>query len=189
MSEAIGYEASAALVDRTNRRFNSQMLRLTRVDDLAKLAETVEAEVITMIFSLEHIHNLTAFMTGLSRNRTLRYLYFAVPLFTPSALIDLAFPNLAPRVLGLGHTHLFCNRSIDVMCERFRFKRVADWWFGGNAFDILRNIGLTLDRASGAAEMAAEWMEQMGKVVDEIQLAFDHQKLSSEVHIVAATAT
>jgi hypothetical protein len=104
-----------------------------------------------------------------------------VPLYTPSALIDIAFPNFAPRVLGLGHTHLFTDRSIDVLCSRFHFRRMAEWWFGGNAFDIIRNIALSLDE--GASK---EWMEQMGRVIDGMQRAFDHQKLSSEVHILAA---
>jgi hypothetical protein len=182
IADAIGYEASEALVRSSNRRLGQQILRPTRVEDLAKLAETVDAHVITMIFALEHVHDLNEFMASLRRNETLRYFYFAVPLYTPSALIDMAFPNFAPRVLGLGHTHLFTDHSIDVLCSRFRLTRVADWWFGGNAFDIIRNISLTLDE--GAAR--EEWMEQMRRVIDDTQLAFDRQKLSSEVHVLAA---
>jgi hypothetical protein len=181
LADAIGYEASETLVRSTNRRLGEEILKPTRVEDVAKLAEAVDAHVITMIFALEHVHDLNAFLASLRRNKTLRYFYFAVPLYTPSALIDMAFPKFAPRVLGLGHTHLFTDRSIDVLCSRFHLRRVAEWWFGGNAFDIIRNIALSLDE-----RVAAEWMQQMGRVIDGLQLAFDHQKLSSEVHILAA---
>jgi hypothetical protein len=138
-----------------------------------------------MIFSLEHVHDLNGFLESLRRNKTMRYFFFAVPMFTPSALIDVAFPNFAPRVLGLGHTHLFSNRSIDILCSRFHLRRVAEWWFGGNAFDVIRNIALMLDQDPASAEATKEWMSQMRRVADGMQLAFDHEKLSSEVHILA----
>jgi hypothetical protein len=186
ITQSVGYEASAALVDGSNHRFGGEVLRLSRIGDLAELAESAQADVITMIFSLEHVHDLNGFMAALRRNKTVRYFYFAVPMYTPSALIDVAFPNCAPRVLGLGHTHLFTDRSIDILCTRLRLKRLAEWWFGGNAFDIMRNIALAFDQHPGAEGAAAEWMQQMSLVVDDVQLAFDHKKLSSEVHILAA---
>jgi len=160
---------------------------LIRIDpkDLPKIAETADAEVITMIFSLEHVYDLHAFMTSLRRNKTLRYFFFAVPMFSPSVFIDLAFPHFAPRVLGLGHTHFFSNRSIEVLCQRFGMKRLAEWWFGGNAFDLIRNIAVTLNQNPGMESATAAWIDQMSKVMDGVQLAFDHEKLSSEIHLLA----
>lgn len=184
MDKAVGYETDADLVAGSNRRFNREILRHNRIEDLNSLAAGVEAEVVTMIFALEHIRDLDGFMTALRSNPHVRHFFFSVPMFGPSALLDVAFPQLGPRTLGLGHTHLFSDKSLDVLCRRFGLKRTAEWWFGGNAFDVIRNVAVNLRANPGTQGAADLWFNQMIEVVDEVQLAFDHRKLSSEIHLL-----
>jgi len=63
--------------------------------------------------------------------------------------------------------------------SRFGLKRLAEGWFGANVFDIIRNIALVLDQNSQQSRAKEEWMRQMSRVIDDVQLAFDRQKLSS----------
>lgn len=185
LAHSVGYDASATMAGRTNDRFGREIMRANRVEDLTGLVETIEAEVITMIFSLEHVHGLNDFMAALKRNKALKYFYFALPLYTPSALLDVAFPHLAPRVLGLGHTHLFSDRSIDIMCNKFGLRRTAEWWFGANAFDVIRTIGATLRNNEQTAGAIEPWLNQMAPLMDDLQLVFDRHKQSSEVHLLS----
>ena len=185
LTNSIGYETDAGLVESTNRRFGREILRHNRIEQLALLAETVEADVITMIFSLEHVHDLRGFMSALRRNRTLRHFYFAVPMFSPSTILDVAFPKFGPRTIGLGHTHLFSQSSLDRLCSVFGLHRTAEWWFGGNAFDVIRNIAVTLRANPETTGLAEAWQQQMFPITDDLQLAFDKHKLSSEIHLLA----
>jgi hypothetical protein len=58
-------------------------------------------------------------------------------------------------------------------------RRLAEGWFGPNAFDIIRNIAQVLDQNSQQSRAKEEWMRQMSRVIDDVQLAFDRQKFSS----------
>lgn len=185
LTASVGYETDPELVESANRRFGREILRHNRIEDLARLAETVDAEVVTMIFALEHIRDLQGFMAALRRNKTLRWFFFSVPMFGPSALLDVAFPDLGPRTIGLGHTHLFSDSSLETLCRRFGLSRTAEWWFGGNAFDIIRNVAVRLRANPDTAGAADLWFEQMVEVADDIQLAFDRRKMSSEIHVLA----
>ena len=60
-------------VEQTNELFQESLLNHNKIEDLATLGESVDAEVITMIFSLEHVLGLRNFMGALSRNKKLRY--------------------------------------------------------------------------------------------------------------------
>ena len=189
LANAVGYDASSTMVDRTNALFEKEVLKHNKIEDIAELARTVEAEVVTMIFSLEHILGLRNFMSSLSQNKSVRYFFFAVPLYTPSVLIDVAFPDLSPRTIGLGHTHLFSEKSIEKMCADVGMSKIAEWWFGGNAFDLIRNIALNLQSGQNSAEAADAWLCQMADIIDDVQLVFDNKQMSSEIHLLVKTGS
>jgi hypothetical protein len=182
---SIGYEASADLVEGSNRLLGTQLLRHNEIDAIGKIVSELDADVLAMIFSLEHVRNLRSFLAAVAKNKKLKWFYFAVPMFNPSSMLEAIFPERMPRSLGCGHTHLFTELSIEKMCREWRFDMKAAWWFGGNGFDIHRLIAASLAADNELSALAPEWDAMFRKLVDQIQLVFDRQKLSTEVHVLA----
>jgi len=185
LENSIGYDSSPELVEGVNALFDTTVLKWNKVETLVELAATVEVDVVTMIFSLEHVSGLRKFLAALRSNKNVKYFYFAVPVFNPSVFLEAIFPDVRPRIMGVGHTHLFTDRSIDLLCEEFRLKRLADWWFGANAFDLLRTVSVKLQSDPSCARANETWNEMILPIMDELQLAFDHSKLASEVHLLS----
>jgi hypothetical protein len=183
---SIGYDPSPSLSEAGNRLLGQRVIEPMDVANAGHLARTVEADVITMIFSLEHVAGLGEFMTALRENRRAKYLFFAVPTYSPSVFLEAIFQETMPRILGNGHTHLFSDGSIDALCKRFRMRRAAEWWFGGNGFDLYRQIAVALAAAGQPREAQEAWHRAMAPMVDDLQLAMDRHRMASEVHVVAA---
>ena len=186
LTRTVGYETSEELVDGANALFGGTLLRHNALNTLDKLAATVEADVIAMIFSLEHIPALRSFLSALRSNPRCRYFYFAVPTVSPSIMLEALFPHVMPRVLGLGHTHLFSDQSLERICREFGLRRAAEWWFGANAFDLHRFVSVQLGERAETKGAVAAWNDMVLPLIDDLQLVFDKHKLSSEIHLVTA---
>ncbi len=178
-----GYEVSPAMVAQGNAMFGETVLHENTIDELPEIARTVDADVITMIFSLEHIEGLRTFVQAVVDNPRVRFFYFAVPTVSPSIAFEALFPQVMPRILGFGHTHLFSDASIDVLCRDFGLTRTAEWWFGSNAFDLHRYVATQLADDPALAPMAEHWGEMLLPMIDDLQLVFDRHKMASEVHM------
>lgn len=186
LARSVGYETSAELVRHTNALHGTELLRRNEADDLARIAATADADVLTMIFALEHVPDVRGFLQAVRANPRVRYFFFAVPMFTPSVFLEGVFPDLMPRTLGIGHTHLFTERSVVHLCREFGLERVAEWWFGANAFDVHRLVKMRLGQGAGTAGGVAPWDDMILPMLEDLQAAFDRHKLSSEVHLVTA---
>ena len=186
LTRAVGYETSKELVDGANALFGGTLLRYNALDALAALAATVEADVIAMIFSLEHVHAIRSFLSALRSNPRCRYFYFAVPTVSPSIALEALFPHVMPRVLGLGHTHLFSDQSLERICREFGLRRAAEWWFGANAFDLHRFVSVQLGERAETKGAVTAWNDMVLPLIDDLQLVFDKHRLSSEIHLVTA---
>lgn len=181
-----GYETSRFLVDEANRLIKDNALIQNEIGAIYEIAENVETDVLCMIFALEHIVDLKRFLTAVRANKHIKYFYFPVPMFSASVLMEVMFPETMPRTLGLGHTHLFSDNSLRHLCEEFDFKRIAEWWFGGNAVDIYRYLSMRLVGKKHQAQMQQAWAEVMDQLADDFQLAMDKRKMSSEIHILCS---
>lgn len=186
LSDVFGYEVSPELANLANQYHNSKVVHHNNVSDLEEIAATVDADVVTMIFSLEHIIELRSFLSALTSNSRVKFFYFAVPIFNPAVFLEAVFPGVMSRILGKGHTHLFTNESINWLCEEFGLDRISEWWFGGNAFDLHRFVSVKLQSEPSSASAFQFWNDMMLPIIDDLQLAFDRQKLSSEVHLLTA---
>jgi len=184
--ESIGYEASVGLVDNANAVQDAQVLRVIPSSDLNGLVEDLDCDVLTMIFSLEHIREVRGFLQALRDNRRIKYFFFSVPLFNPSVFLEIASPEIMPRTAGAGHTHLFSSSSIDHICQEFGLKRASEWWFGGNAFDLYRQSALRLQMTGSGEKCVEEFKAMMLPLVDDLQQVFDKHRRSSEVHVLTA---
>jgi hypothetical protein len=186
MAKSNGYETSASLVNDANRLMGERVLIQNRVEEIHDIAANVEADVLCMIFALEHVVDLKRFLTSVRANKHIKYFYFPVPLYSPSVLMEIMFPDVMPRTLGVGHTHLFTDNSLKKMCEEFGFKRLAEWWFGGNAFDLYRYLAMQMNGKNHQGQLQTAWAEVMDELADDFQLAMDKRKMSSEIHILCS---
>ena len=178
-----GYEGSVELAAAA-RQFVGDGVHRVDLKEIHSLAASVEADVVTMIFVLEHITKLRDFMSALRRNEKVRYLYFSVPMFSSSVLLEAIHPDVMPRTLGRGHTHLFTSDSIQFLCEAYGMRPVGEWWFGANAVDIFRTMSIALQNLDGTQDSAGSLDQMLRPLINELQLVFDRQRASSEIHML-----
>ena len=135
--------------------------------DIANLARTVDARVVSMIGILEHLQEPLEVLAALRDNPQVRYLFISVPLFSPCVFIEMAFPAVMQRQLTAGHTHLFTSSSLDWICGEFGMKRAAEWWFGTDIVDLFRSIAVTLGQSEDLVGATDLWNKMFVPAIDD----------------------
>lgn len=180
---ALGYDASKEQIELGNRMIGEPLLRLHGMDELITLAGSVEADAVSMIFTLEHLDQPRELMAALHDNPNVRYVLIAVPTVSPSMFVELAFPSVFERHLST-HTHLFSDASLRFLAQAAGFDRAGEWWFGSDAMDLFRSIAVRMRQTGQREEALDAWTAMMRPLIDELQLTVDRRKLSSAVHLV-----
>ena len=106
----------------------------------------------------------------------------SLPLYSPAVFFESISDLVIPRHLTGGHTHLYSERSIGYFCDEFGLEMVGEWWFGLDVFDLIRSVAAVLQEKDAALFPA--FMDLLKPAADDIQLAFDRRKMSSEVHLL-----
>lgn len=179
-----GFDVYQPNLDLGNRMIGSNALFKSQIDSAVDLLGSLEAEVISSIFMLEHISQPLEWLRMLKRNPKIRYALIAVPMFSPTVVMELVFPHVMHRSLGLAHTHLFTKKSIEWMLEECGLEVLSEWWFGADAFDLHRNIHMHLRHTLKSETLAHLWDDMVISSLDNIQLSFDKNFASSEVHLI-----
>jgi hypothetical protein len=182
-SKVSGYEVSKEQVILGQKMNESINLHHIEADEIYQIAESANEEVITMIGVIEHIKHPSKMVKLLKENNSVQYLFCTFPMFSPTVYFELAFPEVMPRHLALGHTHLFQESSIDWLAEKGNFNRVAEWWFGQDIIDLMRSVETTVEESDDEG-MSTRWQEMIYNIADELQLILDKNKKSSSVHIL-----
>jgi len=179
-----GYEVSESQVDLANTMLEEDLVKLHNLKDIVDIVTNVNAEVISLIGVLEHLQKPRHVLKALTENRKVRYIFLSLPLFSPSVFFEMVFPEVMPRQLVGGHTHLYTESSIDHFCKEFCLERVAEWWFGTDMVDLFRNISITLEKCPESQGTVKLWEAMFIPAIDDIQLALDKHWASSEVHML-----
>jgi len=185
IKDIAGYEVSENQVRLGNAMLNGELLIHHELDEIEELISTVETDVISLVFVLEHIQQPRQILDAIRRNPHAKYVFIAVPMFSTSVFVEMAFPHFAQRHLTCGHTHLFTPQSVDWMCDEFGIERIAEWWFGADMIDFYRMIAMSLIVSPDSKNMVSAWEETFLPVVDQMQLELDKRHQSSELHFVA----
>ncbi len=180
----VGYEVSEAQVAFAKAMARGIDIRSHKMDEMPSIAHTVEAHVISMIGVLEHLQNPREILKLIKDNPAARYLYLSLPLYSPTVCFEAVFPSVMQRHLSATHTHLYTNSSIEWLCQEFKMKRVAEWWFGTDILDLFRSIHVVLGQSGQAAPLRAKWEESFVPMIDELQAVIDRHKQASEVHLL-----
>jgi hypothetical protein len=111
--------------------------------------------------------------------------FFSVPLFSPTVVIESVFKDVMPRHLVAGHTHLYTDNSIQYFCDEFGFQRQSEWWFGLDICDLFRSVLVSLQKSSTKNfPLQNYWSEYFMPLVDNLQSILDRAQACSEVHML-----
>jgi len=179
-----GFEVGKDQVDHGNWMMPSKPIKLIRLNETIGLVESLKHEVMSFIGVFEHLQDPRGVLSAMKKNPNVKYFYFCVPMFSPCIYNEMAFPEIMPRQLTVGHTHLFAKSSIEYFEQEFGFKRLGAWWFGTDMMDYYRSIQVTLAKNGNTQQMTSAWSELFEVVLDDMQLAIDKHRESSQVHMV-----
>ena len=184
MDQVLGFEVSKSQVDFGNTIMEQNLLKVHSLEQTVGLAESLDAEVVSMIGVLEHLQQPRKFLNALCSNPKVRFLYLSVPTFSLTVFFEMIFPEVMQRHLTQGHTHLYTSQSLDWMAKEFNMRQVAEWWFGADMIDLFRNVTVKLEKNSETSNMVEIWTKLFTPLIDGMQLEIDKKHLASEVHIL-----
>jgi hypothetical protein len=184
LDKITGYEVSPAQVKAANSMLGEDLVVHNTLHELLDVAERTTTQVVSMIGVLEHMRHPRDLLMRLKRNTHVKYLFLAVPLFSPSVYFELSFPKVFHRQLSEDHTHLYTEESLDYMCSQFGYKSIAEWWFGTDIVDLYRSICVTMEQEGHSKKVVNIWKQKLFPIIDAMQLEIDENHLSSDVHIL-----
>ena len=184
LERTVGYEVSETQVALAEAMLGRPALRRHGLDEVEQIAATVEADVVSMIGVLEHLQRPRETLAAIRANPRVGHVYLSVPLFSFCVFLEMVFPEVMPRQLAGGHTHLYTPSSLAWTEREFGLERVGEWWFGSDLMDLYRNVAVSLHKTDEAGGMTEAWRETIVPVIDALQLGLDERRLSSEVHLV-----
>ncbi len=182
--DASGFEVSETQVRLADAMLGEGAVQNHGLDEVVSLAQTIDADVVSMIGVLEHVQQPREIVQALAANPRVRYFYISVPLFSPCVMLEAVFPDVFQRQLSAGHTHLYTESSLDWMCKEFKLSRRAEWWFGTDIVDLFRSVTVELERNPETESLSEIWGEMMSPAIDDMQRALDERKSASEVHML-----
>ena len=135
-----------------------------------------------MIGVLEHLVEPNLILDAFKKSK-IKYLYISVPLFSLSTFIENSFKNIFPRQLSGGHTHLYTEKSLNFLANKYNLKIIGEYWFGTDIPDLFRSLV-----CSGNILNKKVYFNQLNhkfsRFVDELQSVLDKNKVCSEVHLI-----
>jgi 2-polyprenyl-3-methyl-5-hydroxy-6-metoxy-1,4-benzoquinol methylase len=188
-----GIAAAGIDVSETMVRFGNDQIEhllgmrpLSSCDEAGLFARTLAAEVdvVSAIGVIEHLRDPHRFFQSFRASKA-RYLFYSVPMFSLSVILENAFPGIFPRQLSGGHTHLFTEASLVRMNEALGVESIAEWRFGTDVMDLYRSLSCLMSR-HGASTVLYQHLEQgLGSQVDALQGVLDRNHFCSEIHVLA----
>lgn len=184
-TEVTGYEPSETLVNLGNAMIGKDRLIRHDLSEIVPVIERSDATVASFVGVLEHVQQPREVLNALSHNDRIKYVFFLVPLFSPTVVLETVFENVMPRHLVGRHTHLYTESSIQHFCDEFGFARRSEWWFGLDICDLYRNVLVSLRKADAqTVPLQAYWSEQVMPLIDKLQGVLDEAQACSEVHML-----
>jgi hypothetical protein len=180
---ARGYEPARLLVDQGNALLGGSYLEELRIPDLGGLMPRLDANVITLIFVLEHLLDPRGSLEAMARNPNVQYVLISVPVHSPSCYFEMMFPTVYERHVS-GHTHLYTDRSLRWLCEQVGLDVIGAWWFGADAMDLFRSCRTRMHQLGQPAAAIRDWEAMMAPLIDGIQETMDRHLVASEVHFM-----
>lgn len=187
---ASGIDVSSSMIEFGNRHIarlaNARPLRSVAEEAFYDAIATCEADIVSAIGVIEHLRDPRQLFAAFARSSA-SFLYYSVPMFSLSVVLENIFTDIFPRQLSGGHTHLFTEDSLRRMNSMLGVTPIAEWRFGTDVIDLYRCVVTSL--AKHAAPQLAQRFEQgFMASIDGMQAVLDGKHFCSEIHCVARKA-
>lgn len=190
-------EAEGVDVNREMIEFGNVQMSLLNIDPIASrdplktvnptelnsLIKNTEASVISALGVIEHLSDLPGFVRAFHES-TAEFVFYSVPMFSFSVIIENIFSDVFPRHLREGHTHLFTEKSIEFFNELLNCESIAEWRFGTDMLDLYRSITVELNKEENSP-LSGILGDQFQPLVDDLQSVLDENHFCSEIHVLA----
>jgi SAM-dependent methyltransferase len=184
---ACGIDVGSSMVDFGNRQIShfANAAPLTHVAEKAFYESIVasEADIVSAIGVIEHLREPHEFFKAFASSGA-SYLYYSVPMFSFSVILENIFPDIFPRQLSGGHTHLFTEESVRRMNSLIGVRPLAEWRFGTDVLDLYRSVVTSLRKNRVSAQLMERLDQGFATSTDDLQTVFDSNHFCSEIHCV-----
>ncbi len=106
-------------------------------------------------------------------------------MFSFSVILESIFPEVFPRQLSGGHTHLFTDESIKKMNSIIGVESLAEWRFGTDIMDLYRSIITMLNKNKASNKVINIMKSEFANTIDKLQTAIDERHFCSEIHCLS----
>ena len=181
---ASGVDLSKEQVEYANRILEEKLLSVISADASIDYIRNADCEVISFISVLEHVTELRDTLNALAENKSIRYVFFNVPLFSLTCILEIMNQDYWNRQLGAEHTHLFTKSSLSWMYNEYGFEPAAVWDFGAEVMDLMRFMILDLKKKNASQQLITQVQQYFIQFGDDIQMAIDKSGFASETHVI-----
>ena len=180
--ECIGYEPNRAVVNFGRKYLKKNKIINVGLNDYFKIIKNSNANVISLLGVLEHLSQPNKFFEAFNNSKA-EYIFLTVPLMSFSVILENAFENVYPRVLGGVHNHLYTEKSLKFLFKKYKLKVIGEWWFGSDMMDLHRFISVS--QKSNKKNTYKKLIDRyFTDILDDLQNVLDKNKLCSDVHYV-----
>ena len=163
---------------------NIRSLEVLDINTSLDYISTISKDVLSMMAVIEHISDLNSFFKNI-RNASFKYFYYSVPLGGLSIFTETIFPNVYPRHLSGGHTHLFTEESLLLLNEKLGVTPIAEWRFGTDIQDLKRSFMVSLLQSKCSSITMQKFEDQFDSYSDDLQQVLDNANACSQIHVIA----
>ena len=180
---ATGYDTSVVLCKLGNKKLKKNKIYLINFERIYEIVENhSKFNTLSLIGVLEHLTEPHKLLNSFKKSK-IKYLYISVPLFSLSSFLENSFPNVYPRQLSGGHTHLYTEKSLNYLAKKYKLKIIGEYWFGTDFPDLMRSL-INTGNIMNKKIYTKELYEKFSKFIDDLQFVLDKNKVCSEVHMV-----
>lgn len=185
--DIVGFDINETMISYGNhehraRGVSDKKLKLIKKNDFNKVIEQSDKDIIVAIGVIEHLEDIKSFVKAFETSRS-EYLFFSVPMFSLSVIVENIFPKIFPRQLSNGHTHLFTNKSLNYFTTLLKCEIIAEWRFGSDIHDLFRSIQINLIQ-NESTKLYEEFESSLYNKIDSFQELVDKSNFCSEIHCI-----
>ena len=180
--KASGYEPNLTMINLAKKKLSKNSIFQVNLENVYEKILHTNAKCISMIGVIEHLNNPRKVFYNFKKSKA-TFLFFSVPLFSLSTLLENIFQDVFPRQLSGGHTHLYTNKSISYLINEFNLKIKGEWWFGTDFSDLFRSL-ITKSKFEDRKIKKYIYENFLFNHIDNLQNILDKSKVCSEVHMI-----
>ncbi len=180
---ATGIDVDMHQVRQANKLLPAGMLEHCPSEKLIEYLSAAKADVLTCIYAFEHIPNIREVFDTIQQNSHIRWIFFSVPMFSFTSMLQAVSSDVYARILHAAHTHIYTEESIAWLCKHYGWVPLGEWRFGADVADILRTVMVKLEM-QGDSKLANVCKAKFADMIDDLQIVMDKKEFCSEIHIL-----